>query len=161
MEERNYMREILFRGKALTKPYGLVEQENGWVFGVPVPIKIDAYMTDRIEITQCHGYDELDYWDLLSEDEEVDPKTIGQYTGCKDKSGKKIFEGDIVKTKYGRRCIIEWHSSRKYCGWDMMPVGTVENILHTKAPDENDLWHFENLEVVGNIHDNPELLKGE
>lgn len=58
------MREILFRGKALDK-YPALKSNNGWVYGVPVPIKINAYETDRVEIISYHGYDELDYWKLF------------------------------------------------------------------------------------------------
>lgn len=83
----------------------------------------------------------------------VYPETVGQYTGVKDKDGKKIFDGDLVKTKCGRICKVVWFQP-KMC-WDLKPVAN----LDCDAPDEFDLWHSENLEVIGNIHDNPELLE--
>lgn len=147
------MREILFRGKSLSTSYGILERENGWVFGVPVPVKINAHMTERIEITQCHGYDELDYWVLLSEDEEVDPKTVGQYTGFKDKNSKKIFEGDIVRYSDTIRSVI---FDEAFGEFEFDSKDPVEN------PDSLCLCvDYERCEIIGNIHDNPELLKGE
>ena len=73
---------------------------------------------------------------------EVDPATIGQYTGLKDKNGKKIFEGDIVKfdKKYYE---VKYEMGQFFFGINM-PIA---------------YKRFE-IEVIGNIHDNPELLKG-
>lgn len=90
------MREILFRGKPLSK-YPVLKQEHGWVYRVPIPIKIDAYETDCVEITKCDGYEELDGYELLSEDDEVDPKTVGQYTGLKDKMVRKSLRAILLK----------------------------------------------------------------
>lgn len=93
-------------------------------------------------------------------DYSVVPETVGDYTGVVDKHGTRIFEGDIVKIKYGRLCTIIWFSSPTHNGWDLQPINTVENCLHTKCPDAFDLYKEENLEVVGNIYDNLELLEG-
>ncbi|WP_407450032.1 YopX family protein [Fibrobacter sp.] len=90
----------------------------------------------------------------------VDPETVSEFIGKRDKYGQKIFEGDIVKTKYGRLCIVEWFNSQTYMGWDLKVVNTRENVRNTSAPDAYDMWASKNLEVVGNIHDNPEMLKG-
>lgn len=75
-----------------------------------------------------------------------------------DRNGNEIFGGDIVSTKYGRLCIIIFFESQSYHGLDMVPVGTRKNIAK-KEPDAFDLWNSKNLEIVGNIHDNPELLQ--
>ena len=154
------MREILFRGKALSKSTFL-KSEDGWVYGVPVPITIDAYHTDRVEIVKCHGYDELDCYNLLSEDDEVDPKTIGQYTGLKDKNGRKIFEGDIVKCSepkvpadhvpiliYYENGAFMYRFARKPWAFNVAPINDVCYGLDV-----------EECEIIGNIHDNPELLE--
>lgn len=167
------MREILFRGKAINSIF-LPKSENGWVYGVPVPILINAHMTEEVEIVEYHGYDELDYYGLLSCDEKVDPKTIGQYTGLKDKNGKMIFEGDILECvsdlvslsgkKTGGsvvdRKVVEWgeygwvvkkiHSSRWTSTWNT--YGMKCNLY--KAATKYAC-------VIGNIHDNPELFGGE
>lgn len=94
----------------------------------------------------------------IDDSNEVWPTTVGRFTGLVDKNDRLIFEGDIVKTKYGRLCIVAWHSSPIHNGWDLKAVSTIDNILHTKPPTEYDLYAKYNLEVVGNVYDNPELL---
>ena len=127
-------REILFRGKRL---------DNGeWIYG----FVIHAQEDDSWGITN-----EIEYFN------DVDGYTVGQYTGLTDKNGVKIFEGDIVQTKYGRLCIVDWFESNSTLCFDFRPIDIAENLLK-KAPDKWDLWHEANLEVIGNIHDNPDLL---
>lgn len=144
------MREILFRGKREVDGYWVegyyVKAED--VFGdesYSIIFRTDV-LTD-LTINNFDGY------------RVVRPETVGQFTGRLDKNGKKIFEGDIVKTKYGRLCIVVWYSSRAHTGWDLEIVNTIENCLHTMPPDDFDLYGKENLEVIGNVHDNPELLE--
>lgn len=88
----------------------------------------------------------------------VDHTTVGQYTGLTDKTGAKIFEGDIVRTKYGRACVVTWFEP-KLC-FDLKPICTFKNI-DMPAPDLFDIWESKNLEVLGNIYDEPGLLEKE
>lgn len=142
------MRDILFRGKRV---------DNGeWVEGYYA--KVADYLSEQ-PIDLIFEPDGM----LFPHSEicgciDIDSKSIGQFTGLYDKNGNKIFEGDAVKTKFGRLCIVEWFSTRVYCGWDLKPVDTFDNIRHTEPPTEYDMWEDKNLEVVGNIHDNPEFV---
>jgi uncharacterized phage protein (TIGR01671 family) len=147
------MREILFRGKVpedcryenlrgLWVEGNLVHQTEH--YGIPV---------DRYHILYTGEFD-CDYYDNVI----VIPETVGQFTGLMDRNGKKIFEGDVVKTKYGRLCTVVWFSSPVFAGWDLESIRTVKNIAYTKSPTQHDLLSGECLEVVGNIHDNPELF---
>ncbi|HAA4451531.1 TPA_asm: hypothetical protein GER72_02280 [Listeria monocytogenes] len=77
---------------------------------------------------------------------QVRPETIGQYTGLKDKNGKKIFEGDICWEEYGE-CygVVKFEEGKFLYAW--------ENIAE-------DLWEVaDSIEIYGNIHENPELLE--
>lgn len=82
---------------------------------------------------------------------EVDPETVGQYTNLKDKNGTKIFEGDIVKRFwFGKMCIyqIDYDNGlASFIGREGMKYTTFD-------------YDSAEFEVVGNIHDNPELLRG-
>ena len=83
------------------------------------------------------------------------PETIGQYTGLTDKNGKKIFEGDILVFCKGAT-----HPIKVYwdgLGWKFLRNG--KNIQD--AFECNTIDHIKFCEIIGNIHDNHELLKGE
>ena len=78
----------------------------------------------------------------------VDPATVGQYTGLTDKNGKRIFEGDIVD--------VDGYAYA--CRWD---GGNVEFGLYNKYESIGIAYIGTfNIEIIGNIHDNPELLEG-
>lgn len=86
-------------------------------------------------------------------------KTIGQFTGLLDKNGKEIYEGDIVKTKGGWGGVVLWNSRSYFYIKD-------NNYYEYEEPDLSPIGSLlccerKQLEIVGNIHDNPELLKTE
>ncbi|MBO5449789.1 MAG: hypothetical protein J5994_10770 [Ruminococcus sp.] len=77
----------------------------------------------------------------------VIPSTVGQYTGLTDQNGVKIFEGDIIETTSGNRgyVVFENGAFMKSCNPKDMPF-LIADVVNT---------------VIGNIHDNPELLRGD
>ena len=123
------MREILFRGKT---PSG------EWVVGYysPANMPIVGCMGHFINVG---GYNAV----------EIDPETVGQYTGLTDKNGKKIFEGDIVQANFRNN-----HSKQKFCVIFNDGMFLFDN-NYVSVP-KYDIYA---MEVIGNIHDNPELLK--
>ena len=129
-------REILFRGKAI---------DNGeWVYG---------YLTKHYykgEFEFCIQYFDSDMDDKKRHNVIVDQNTIGQFTGLFDKNGVKIFEGDIVKSH-----------SKNWIGEIKFFEGS---FIHNEAIRANSLINDcvpTYCEVIGNIHDNPTLLKAE
>jgi hypothetical protein len=83
----------------------------------------------------------------------VDPKSIGQSTGLKDKNGKEIFEKDILDYK-GRKVIVKWHGS--YASFIYEFVDELQNRTTEWHPLYLSYYHFE---IIGNSLENPELLE--
>lgn len=114
------MRECIYRGK---------RKDNGeWTYGYLFCIWERAYIL----------------WGMTNDVPnmiEVDPETIGQFTGLIDKNGKKVFEGDIVEID-GKHYEVKYMLGQFFVGINM-PIA----------------YKRFDCEVIGNIHDNPELLK--
>lgn len=139
------MREILFRGNKVA---------NGeWVEGYYNYISEGEGTYDREQ-----HFIQTEYKGRFGMCWEVNPDTVGQFTGMYDKNGRKIFEGDIVRTKFGRLCIVRWFSSPMYSCWDLKAIETTSNLAFPR-PVYTDLYKKDNLEIVGNIYDNPELME--
>jgi uncharacterized phage protein (TIGR01671 family) len=132
------MREILFRGKTLL---------GKWIEG------------DLLQYLGCGKvYIAQNYKGAGGQ--EVIPETVGQYTGLTDKNGKKIFEGDIVKVCRGVNIDTGYIVYDERIAAYSISVSENECLLFIDwfiAQQEDDrVW----IEVIGNIHDNSELLKG-
>ena len=151
----------LFRGKRI--------DNSEWVYGLP----------------SCDEDGEIEEIEVWSEDDinfySVDPSTICQCPGIKDKNGKLIFENDIVDF-LGHRGIVKFECGsfgiayEKHIDWDeiqanIMPLTGCENTLYACENDNyislwEIYWNFNDeddslstVEVIGNIFDNPELLE--
>ena len=133
------MREILFRGRQTDK--------EKWIYGVPVK----GTSADESEILIIESVFKCDEYACRGcEFAPVIPSTVGQYTGLTDKNGRRIFDGDICK-----------HRSN-YSGNTVISVVTYTDGHFLALVCENSGFELsEKLEVIGNIHDNPELFKGE
>lgn len=133
------MREILFRGKPLGDLHGK------FIYG-----SLGVLNTDLCAIYHCFEFKD-------DEMELVYINTVGQYTGLTDKNGKKIFEGDIL------------HCTARLDSADMVVI--YENAEFRLVPRERykayttgmgyRYFGYLDTEVIGNIHDNPELLEVE
>ena len=136
------MREFLFRGK---------RTDNGeWVEGYYTKAR---YFLNKKEMhiifePDVEAFPHCEFTGY----EEVLPETVGQYTGLTDKNGVRIFEGDIVeRVSDGERAVISWlkYSACFGLSFDGWCCGF----------DDYDDNLPSDFEVIGNIHDNPEILK--
>jgi uncharacterized phage protein (TIGR01671 family) len=136
------MRHIIFRGKRL---------DNGeWVYGDLIENQGRYFIYHAMSETTIEDNDD---GRIVVAAVKVDPDTVGQYTGMKDKNGKKIFEGDIMSlvTEFGDTIIREI----RFIDGAFCVIGEQEDDLHGLS------WAVEMCDgIVGdNIHDNPDLLK--
>ena len=147
------MREICFRGK---------RTDNGeWVEGCLIKVdwrnKPTTYSIMPTRPTACNYI--------------VDPETVGQYTGLTDKNGVKIFEGDILRGfeypfcsningEFNYFAEIVWFDDSSAFGTYTFknPKSNVRGISEGNT-DYLEYFNADKWEVIGNIHDNPEILK--
>ena len=126
------MREYLFRGK---------RKDNGeWVYW-NIYGEFCTPKGRRTRLIRKTPYGEKYYYYIYELKQLIDPETVGQYTGLPDKNGKKIFEGDTVQ----------------YLTYDDFDC---KSVVRFGGYKQNILEIANGCEVIGNIHDNPELLKG-
>ena len=138
------MREILFRGK-LT--------DNGeWVEGYYVHL-YDYKGNESHRIYT--GYSETDYGDFYPDWFEVDPETVVQFTGLYDNNGKRIFDGDVVSLAcgiYRNKGIVKYFEARTR-------YGLIDKKYELFSFLNNLCINQYSINIIGNIHDNPELLE--
>lgn len=129
------MREILFRGKRFNS--------SDWVEG-------NLFIPDKENTpTQiCIGTN------IIRITYDVIPETVGQYTGLTDKNGKKIFEGDILEFS-DRLVSVFWHAHLGCWDSNFLKFTNKENDRDDMSPCR---WDFR-AKVIGNVYDNPELIK--
>ena len=129
-------KEILFRGKRV--------DNNEWVFGDLIASKNKYYIHPQGNSFQVDGV--LSRLIVLHE---VKSETVGQYTGLTDKNGNKIFEGDIVK------CL---SLENGYVNKEVYYAEDRARFVLGSLGSDYDFEEYINVEVIGNIYDNPELL---
>ena len=151
-EERIIMsyREIKFRGK--------IRNTWEWIHGAFIPADY-TYWREPSIADNNHRF-------------EIRQETLGQYTGFKDKYGTKIYEGDILETlgdvlpvPYKKRMVVLWGPYCSKCYSDgESDLGFF--MRHIPFHDFGDIWRRDfmywvtfGVRVIGNIHDNPELLE--
>ena len=139
------MRKIIFRAFS--------HFDNRWHYGVP------AYKMDDTLLTNSDMFDDDDNYGIICSYECIDGTTLGQYVGINDKNGCYIYEGDII-----RAVLPETVACREYV-WPLMAVSFHEGAFGVwqNARDFTPLRSFASrveFEVVGNIHDNPDMIGG-
>lgn len=135
------MREILFRAKAIDRQpdreYRTNYKNGDWVFGLWTKPFDDRFPHLKAEMRNTDGVEGIS----------IDHNTLGQYTGMIDKNGVKIFEGDIV-------CYKEEYYTVSFdeCCFQIYGDGLCFGMEH---------FYGHELEVIGNVYDNYELLEVE
>ena len=137
------MREVLFRGK---------RTDNGeWVEGILFNAKEDTFI---IPHGNEYSYDPIEGLAFDVYGCKVDPETVGQFTGLTDKNGVRIFEGDIVRYDVNYHDMVISYDVENWGGWlyeDMDDNMQAYSIYE---------FNLKDIAVIGNIHDNPDILKG-
>ena len=138
------IREVIFRGKRT--------DSGEWVYGYYTKAR---YFLNKKEMhiifePDVEAFPHCEFTGY----EEVLPETVGQYTGLTDKNGVRIFEGDIVKYDVNYHDMVISYDVENWGGW-----------LYEDMDDNMQAYSIyefclKDIAVVGNIHDNPDILKG-
>ena len=140
------MRKINFRGRHLC---------GQWYYGNLIVRETDSPVLETPQAYKCVMIGDIEDGSA----EEVEEETIGQFTGLLDKNNKEIYEGYILKVYYCGKSkvfgVVRFYEARFYIDDEFM-----RNEHKAKVPMA-ELFSRYQFEIIGNIHDNPELLKGE
>lgn len=131
------MRTIKFRGKR-------VNRNGEWTYGDLRQINGECFVFPQSEGAACDR-------------DKVIPDTVGQFTGLLDKNGKEIYEGDVVSYRYSiRRPDSFVRNEINYIGFRQSECKFIV-VCKNRHHDLHEPYNLQ-VEVIGNIHDNPELL---
>jgi len=142
------MREIKFRGKQLGS--------GEWVYGHFIKTKNHK---DNCYISQGDPYNDMG---MMQGFVNVDPETVGQSTGLKDNNGKEIYEGDIVEFTAYTAFREQSENRTEVVTYSCEPngrVGFTPMVWQTDVEDDYYNYEIENIRIIGNIYENPELLE--
>lgn len=149
------MRETLFRGKRADNREwveGFLVNKTDPLLGIKCWfILVQEYDTSCIDGKPTHLKSLMTWYKVISE-------TVGQYTGVEDKNGKKVFEGDILRYTPRPKCTIYYKViwNQEWSRFALVQWSTHKYHLYEWAQHETIKYC---CEVIGNIHDNPDLLE--
>lgn len=138
------MREILFKAKQI---------DNGeWIEGSLIDLDIDSGYCYIVQPYKKASILPIIFL-ITDRMKLVDPETLCQFTGLCDKNGNKIWENDILRLDDGTVLKVSWHHFK--ASWVISKKGWLYNHFFGEAVEPED------IEAIGNIYDNPELLQEE